>query len=199
MTKVRRIRTSGVSFSSKPPTSAWTGSRRAIGVLLAALLIAVLAAACGEGPASPGVASIGSTTKTTATGAAPAGYSGTSMSVQLQYAKCMQTHGVPSFPDPGAGAVAAMRKVNFGVPQFQVAEKACRADLPDGGATPSTPLPPKVLAEALKFTQCMRRHGVPNWPDPTSTYYVAPPSDSSVNSPTEVKAAKACEGLLPKE
>jgi ABC-type glycerol-3-phosphate transport system substrate-binding protein len=159
--------------------------------------VGLLAAACGGGSASPDVASLGSTTTTTATAAAtPAGNSGSTLA-QLKYAQCMQTHGVSNFPDPGPGALAAMRNVDLGAPKYQAAFKTCQAVLPDGGALPTTPLSPKVLAEALKFTQCMRSHGMTNWPEPTSNAYaVASPGAGS--SSTYVNAAKACNGLLPK-
>lgn len=110
----------------------------------------------------------------------------------------MRNHGILNYPDPGAGVGAAMRKVDLSSPQYRAAMKVCLKILPNGGGIPSTPLPPKVLAEALKFTQCMRSHGVPNWPDPTSTYYVVASSGPN-SSLTERKAADACKGLLPKQ
>ena len=91
---------------------------RAGGLALALGGIGLLAAACGSGSASPNVASLGSTTTTTANAAAPVGNSG-STSQQLKYSVCMQTHGVPNFPDPGAGAVAAMQKIDYGAPQYR--------------------------------------------------------------------------------
>jgi hypothetical protein len=168
---------------------------RASGLGLALVSVGLLVAACGSGSGSPGVASLGATNPKSASSAASAGHSGGG-SVDLRYDKCMQTHGVANWPDPGAG-VAALRKVDFGSPQFKAALKTCRAEFPSIGATPTTPLSPKILAEALKFTQCMRSHGVPNWPEPTSTYYVAPPSRSFANSPADLRAAKACHGLIP--
>lgn len=172
---------------------------KAGGLGLALVGVGLLAAACGSGPASMGVASLGSTSTTSASGVASGstGGTGVSTSAQLQYAECMQTHGVPNWPEPGPGAVAAMRKADFSTPQFKAALKTCRAEVPQVGETPSTPLPQKVLAEALKYTQCMRSHGVPNWPEPTSTYYVAPPSGSEATSPAVQRAARACHALIP--
>lgn len=172
---------------------------KVVGLGLALVGVGLLAAACGSGPASPGVASLGSAgTTASAVTTGSTGSTGVSTSNQLKYAKCMQSHGVPNWPEPGPGAVAAMRKVDFSTPQFKAALKTCQALVPQVGETPSTPLPQKVLSEALKYTQCMRSNGVPNWPEPTSTYYVAPPSGSEATSPTVQRAAQACHALIPK-
>lgn len=159
--------------------------------------IGFVAAGCGGGPA-PGVASLGSTTTTTATGgAAPKGSSGT-VSQRLQYAKCMQTHGVPQFPEPGGSvdSFAAMQKLDPNSPQFQRAVKSCQALLPQ--TTPASPAErEKVEAEALKFAHCMQSHGMPNWPDPTSQGYMVAPVGAAAQSPAYLRAAKACKDLVP--
>ena len=50
----------------------------------------------------------------------------------LEYAKCMRSHGIPSFPDPtlSAGGVNLVLKgsgVDLRSPQFQSAQQACRS------------------------------------------------------------------------
>src|ERR1700723_3756080 len=86
---------------------------RAAAVCSGVALMSVLAAGCGGG-SSPGVASLGSTTTTTTPAAviAPKGTSG-SPSQELQYVKCLQTHGEPNFPDPGPNALAEMKAIDL--------------------------------------------------------------------------------------
>src|SRR5947199_10174561 len=136
-------------------------SRRALAALIAA---AFPLAACG----SSGSSSSGSPG---ANAAAPANYNRS-----LQFAHCMRTHGVPDFPDPKANGSGGMEvektpgstKVN-GVsvngPAFQSAMQACRSQLPNGGHPP--PLTAARKAAMLKYSQCMRAHGLTNFPDPT--------------------------------
>jgi hypothetical protein len=67
-----------------------------------------------------------------------------------------------------------------------------------GGA--ATTMPPgatvqKHFQEALKFSQCMRSHGVPNFPDPTSTGGIDINSNSGINpnNPQFQAAQNACQ------
>ena len=96
----------------------------------------------------------------------------------------MRSHGVPDFPDPdSSGQLPKPDAQRFGVSssQLRAAQQACRHLLPNtGGAINADsiqqcmladdcpqPLVQQVLAEERRFAQCMRSHGVPNWPDPT--------------------------------
>jgi hypothetical protein len=52
----------------------------------------------------------------------------------LRYAKCMRSHGVPTFPDPGAhGFALEPDQVDFKSPRFTSAQQACRSLLPKLG------------------------------------------------------------------
>ena len=56
-------------------------------------------------------------------------------SAQLAFAKCMQTHGVPSFPDPQpGGAIVAPPESVRNTPAYQIAYNECKSKLPNGGA-----------------------------------------------------------------
>src|ERR1700722_19092172 len=80
------------------PRHGRTRLRRA-GLLVVALLgVGVLAAACGGGPSSPGVASLGKATATTGAKTAPSGSN--AGDVALSYVGCMRTHGEPNMPEP---------------------------------------------------------------------------------------------------
>jgi hypothetical protein len=94
----------------------------------------------------------------------------------------MRSHGVPEYPDPGSGGVVPKGSAQqFGVSdsQYQAAQSACQQLLPTGGSFDqqaeqcvsagdcSPALVQQMLTAQRKFAQCMRSHGVPNWPDPT--------------------------------
>jgi hypothetical protein len=91
----------------------------------------------------------------------------------------MRSHGVPEFPDPpSGGAVPKGDAQHFEVSdsQFEAAEVACRSLYPTTGGPiqeceNTGDCPPAVVQQALtlmrRYAQCLRSHGVPNWPDPT--------------------------------
>ncbi len=56
-------------------------------------------------------------------------------SARLAFAHCMQTHGVPSFPDPSSnGAIQAPQGVDKNSATYQDAFNTCKSKLPNGGA-----------------------------------------------------------------
>jgi hypothetical protein len=125
---------------------------RRAGFLAAMANLALLAAACG-GSSSP------------ATGGS------TQYQKELAYSQCMRSHGVPNFPDPDSqGNLPLLQEGRNGVsPQaVQSAQNACRHLQTSGG--PGTPQQQQQakLTQALNFARCMRAHGVPNFPDPTT-------------------------------
>jgi hypothetical protein len=87
----------------------------------------------------------------------------------LAYSRCMRSHGVPRFPDPsssGAFPKVSAQQVGVSSSQFQAAQSHCRYLLPNGGAGASQTQVGQWMSGMLKFAQCMRTHGVSNWPDP---------------------------------
>ncbi len=141
-------------------------------IILLTAALAPLAAACTSGPPSAGPG-----------GSPHAGKSATSSSA-VAYSACMRAHGVPSFADPGSnGQVPKADPQVLGVSgsQLQAAQRTCRHLYPASGRTLSTnslrqcyesgvcpqALAQQALAAGLNFAQCMRSHGVANWPDPT--------------------------------
>lgn len=83
----------------------------------------------------------------------------------------MRAHGVSGFPDPDASGQLTIDGVVNGsgldpnAPAFQQALSACK-DLEPSGFMGSTRTPQQQAA-ALKFAQCIRDNGVPDFPDPT--------------------------------
>ena len=92
-------------------------------------------------------------------------------SLLVAFSSCMRSHGVPNFPDPQPGASNAKfpsaQQLGVGSPQLSTAENACQHLLPAGIGDQFPPAEvPLLLSGMTKFSQCVRSHGVPNWPDP---------------------------------
>jgi hypothetical protein len=163
---------------------------RRAGLLAVALAVAgVLVAGCSGGPADPGVAGVSSATASPSQSATVSGEA-----EALQYAACMRSHGVPDFPDPTVqnGSVGFSITAGDGVdqnsPQYQSARQAC-SSLRGGGTANSGS---GNLAKELKFAQCMRSHGVPDFPDPNKNGGFSGTSTVNPSSPTFQNAQSTC-------
>jgi hypothetical protein len=162
--------------------------------LIAALGSLGLLAGCG-GTAPTGVAQLGSTPTPSAQAVGSSGHSA------LAYAECMRSHGVPSFPDPNSQGEFDDANLPAGSPQFQAAQQACRNVLPGGGGQQTTgggaALSQQQQAQLLQFSKCMRSHGVPGFPDPTSHGLDLGSGSIDPNSPQFQAAQSACKSDLP--
>lgn len=121
----------------------------------------------------------------------------------------MRSHGVPNYPDPdSSGQLPKITPANeqpLGVSfsRFSAAQKACEALWPY--QAPSQTQQRLEVADALKFARCMRSHGVPNWPDPTTDpdsgrveFVISRSKDGiDLNSPQVIARARSCEHGLP--
>jgi hypothetical protein len=142
------------------------------------------------------------------------GHSGTNSSAStdgrfqqaLKFSQCMRSHGLPNFPDPqqsglGGGVQLTLNKssgLNPNSATFKSALAACRKYSP-GGRTGGKPLSPAEKAQFLRYSQCMRTHGVPNFPDPKFSSGGAQLQLQGIGpgSPGFDKAQKACQSVLP--
>ena len=88
----------------------------------------------------------------------------------VKFAECMRKNGVSQFPDPNASgeltidAVANSSGLNTSTPAFKQAISACK-DLEPAGFMGSKRSSQQQQA-GLKFAQCIRDNGVPDFPDP---------------------------------
>jgi hypothetical protein len=171
-------------------------------MILVVVGVALALAACGGG--SP-TSDPSTTTTTAATGGSSSRAASSGVQKQdLEYAQCMRSHGVTNFPDPSGNAGGSAQSitksgVNPNSPTFQAANSTCQKYEPTQGNGTQGPSS-GADTQQLKFAQCMRSHGVPNFPDPSSnpsggqrsvTQYGINP-----NSPTFEAANQACSSLL---
>jgi hypothetical protein len=171
---------------------------------------ALLVAGCGAPAASQsGVATL----DPNASAAASAGASARPADAReaaLAFSRCMREHGVANFPDPqfpdGGGMTMTIGPgdgIDPNSPTMQAAHNACESLLPKGpesGVGPSK----EDYDRALEFAQCIRAHGVPDFPDPqmsgggmTVQANGAENGGTDPNSPTMQSAMQACQALLP--
>jgi hypothetical protein len=180
-------------------------------VVVAPIVVAFLLAACGGGSSPASVAHIGKSAPTTtvplATGSGGLPNLQQMYQDTLAYAGCMRSHGDPSFPDPELVNNAHEHGITMGQgvdqssPQYVSANKTCKHLLPNNGNGPTQGQLEQMMAQALKYSDCMRSHGLPNFPDPTessggiSMRIGGPGLDP--NSPQFQTAQKECRSLAP--
>jgi hypothetical protein len=189
------------------------GSAAVAVVLAAAAGLALVVAGCGGGSGGTGVAQAPTTTQpsqSSNSGGSSTGGStnnGSSGSGPAKFSACMRSHGVPNFPDPDSqGRLTIQGGPRGGLDPnsatFRAAQKACEKYAPGGGRAPSPAQQARFQAQALKFSACMRSHGVPKFPDPQISggrigLVFGRNSGIDPNSPQFKAAQKACQKLLP--
>ena len=141
---------------------------RPLAALAMLAMVAVISAACGGTPSS-------GDTNTAATPAGTGRNGGntttTTREKAVKFAECMRANGVSTFPDPDASGemtidgIANGSSVDPNSPAFKQALSACK-DLEPPGFTGTTATPQQRIAR-LEFAQCVRKNGVPDFPDPT--------------------------------
>ena len=162
--------------------------------LLAAAAIAAAAtlAACGAS-SSP--------TSSTTDGPPSAAQLAQAQHDLVKFAVCLRSHGVPNVPDPTSPRQFKSYLGNNQSPAAQSAKQTCRRLLPGGGPdNHSTPPPTHAqMATYLAFAHCVRSHGFPRFPDPTSTgelsHEMLANAGINVHLPALRDAADACVGV----
>jgi hypothetical protein len=118
----------------------------------------------------------------------------------VRFAECMRANGVPHFPDPDPDPKG---DYTFGVDVTREvwlkAVDACQALKPPGAL--SSKRTPKEQSASLRFAQCVRDHGVTDFPDPVNgeplidTYKI--PSSNRPGGMTILNVAThRCRGIL---
>ena len=154
-------------------------------LIMAAIAVPLLLAACGSSASGLGVASGGGKATATSTATTTSGADN-----GLKYARCMRANGV-NIADPEAGHALEVPDRSAG-PQVQKALEACRQLLPNGGVP--KPAGTAELAKVREFAKCMRANGV-DMPDPDANGGIALQSNGD---PEKMAAAsKICQSKLP--
>jgi hypothetical protein len=136
------------------PSKERDGHPHSLSIALTAISCSLAIAACGSSHRSSGP--------------------GASVDPPLKEAQCMRSHGVPSFPDPGPGGPSVIPNwMNPQAPAFLTAQKACAKFLSGGHG--QGPASESQKLELLNLAKCMRTHGLPSFPDPTTSPPPAPP------------------------
>jgi hypothetical protein len=159
----------------------------------AALAVAALISLTGAGCGSNGTG--------TGTGDSSSSSADTKLTARdkaVKFAECIRAHGVSDFPDPDA-----KNDFQYGVSVtpavWKQATTACKDLQPPG--TLSAKRTPKQQSASLRFAQCVRDHGVKDFPDPVNgeplidTYKI--PSSNKPGGMTILNAAtQKCAGAL---
>jgi hypothetical protein len=126
---------------------------RTLRPLAALAMLAVIVAGCSNAPADTGNSTAATHEKS------------------VKFAECMRANGVSGFPDPDASGALTIDGVLNGSSldpnsaAWKQAIGACN-DLEPPGFT-GTKVTPQLRTARLKFAQCIRDNGVPDFPDPT--------------------------------
>jgi hypothetical protein len=116
----------------------------------------------------------------------------------------MRSHGVTNFPDPPSHAAGKSETIDqSGVdansPAYRTAAGACQKYEPRTGNNTSQGQTSQSQTQQLKFAECMRKHGVPNFPESpgnSSGQHSITNYGINPNTPTFRTANSACSSLL---
>ena len=140
-------------------------------LIVAAIGAAVLLTGCGSGSSPPAAAQSKNYQKA------------------LAFVQCMRTHGQPTFPDPTSQGIVSDPQAKI-TPGILASYRQCQSLLPPGLLQVTEAQQEQLTTQALRRAECMRAHGVPNFPDPGSQ--PSPGTNLDPNSPVFRAAAKLC-------
>jgi hypothetical protein len=89
----------------------------------------------------------------------------------IAFSRCMRANGVTDFPDPtpGKGFGFQVSASVSASPSFQQAQSKCQRLVMGGDAAFQSNPSRQTMAKLLKIANCMRAHGVHQFPDPLYT------------------------------
>ena len=74
-------------------------------------------------------------------------------------------------------------------------QQACQHLFPSGNASP--PVPQAQFRQLVRLAQCIRQHGVPNWPDPDPQGQFPLPPPLLQKTPAGERAQSDCQRYVP--
>lgn len=128
------------------------------------------------------------------------------LAVGREYAQCVRTHGIAGFPDPVVFDGRLGWQVSGGTDPKQALQnnKAARdacgpiLDRLPPSATKRPSFSPQEMQDLLRYAQCMRQHGYPDWPDPQAdgTFQLPASVQAEGKSARRIAAGRACDQYL---
>lgn len=167
------------------------------GAVLAAALpsLALLGAGCG-GSRAPSLASLATTSRSSTTSASTRLSPRQENALNVTYAACLNAHGAVAHVIAGGGVLTEVTPSTQA--RISRAQAICRKLLPNAIQTPTAAQSARMLALLLQFAECMRAHGLPNFPDPTANgIRIAQNSGIDPQSPQYQAAQQACARYSP--
>ncbi len=169
--------------------------------LVLGVLLALAVAGCGGQDNDDGIATAGGGTGSGTASASPTASPMTDQERAVKFAQCMRDQGIDmQDPDIDGGKIGI--RVNGGGADKQKMEAAtekCRQYLPNGGDGPN--LNSEQVEQFRKMAQCMREHGLPDFPDPEPDggirLHAGGGSHLDPDDPTFKAAQEACAQYQP--
>jgi hypothetical protein len=183
--------TGGVTYQ-KPAQVAAVHDRRSslpwrpLAALVLIAMVALLSACGSSAPAKTSAGSSGG--NDTAANAEEA----------VKFAECMRNNGVSDFPDPDASGqfaygIKAGSSLDPSTAAWKQAISACK-NLEPPGLIP-TSFTSQQIAARLRFAQCMRSNGVPDFPDPSNNGPLIDVQNAQSHPEIQI-AIQKCRALL---
>jgi hypothetical protein len=130
-----------------------------------------------------------------------------SAQIWREFVLCARTHGDPTFPDPTT--IDSQGRATF-PPQAESVSDATKLRVREACQSIYNRLPPVARAAApvdiqmeIKWAQCMRTHGLPDWPDPRADGSYVLPQDLTTDGKSGpvwqriTAARRACRAYNP--
>lgn len=171
--------------------------------IAAAAALSLIVAACGGSSPSSTSGSLSSSASNSSTQPTPAQIQQEQRDA-VRFGDCMRSHGVANFPDPSTDPRAFKESLDPSTthsPAFASAVHTCQHLLPNGGhpSQASTAHSRAQVAAMLAFARCLRSHGFPTFPDPTTsgdvTHQMIASAGINLQQPAVVHTADGCVGV----
>jgi hypothetical protein len=118
----------------------------------------------------------------------------------VAYAKCMRENGVPNFPDPDQNGQVQLDP-NSGVdqesPEFRKGQEACKQYLGSAAKVREDAASQWSVDDKIKYADCMRKNGLPSFPDPDKNGQMVLPRSLDPESEQFKAAESACSEFGP--
>lgn len=120
----------------------------------------------------------------------------------VQFQQCMHERGV-EIEISANGDISAEVSAGLSKQQADDAMQACRMYRPDGGERSPVPMTPEDLEKLRQFSQCIREHGFPGYPDPdpetgrVDVNSMGAAGDNLKENPQFRQAVQSCVNFMP--